>query len=159
MERRTILGILVQTGSAMVAGVVGIPALVAGISPMFTRRRTEAWRPLGPIESFPLGAVQQGIVEMARAEVWPQPMRHKAVYVWRVSADETIVYSRSCTDLGCPVDWDAGSECFFCPCHGGVFSKQGERMAGPPRRALWRYANRVRGGVLEIDLSSVPPIA
>ena len=31
-------------------------------------------------------------------------------------------------------------------------------MAGPPNKPLYRYANRVRDGVLEIDLFSLPPM-
>jgi menaquinol-cytochrome c reductase iron-sulfur subunit len=69
-----------------------------------------------------------------------------------------VVFSRNCTDASCPVVFDAGSDCFLCPCHGGVFSKDGTPLHGPPPRPLWRYAARVRAGVLEIDLNSLPPM-
>jgi menaquinol-cytochrome c reductase iron-sulfur subunit len=82
----------------------------------------------------------------------------KGVFVWRETADRLVVYSRNCTDLSCPVTWDEGSGWFYCPCHGGIFNQQGEPVAGPPNRPLYRYATRVREGVVEIDLKSLPPM-
>lgn len=91
---------------------------------------------------------------------WARSLDEKGVYVWRKSEKEAdvVVFSRNCTDLSCPVKFDEGSECFYCPCHGGIFDKQGIPLAGPPSVPLYRYANRVRGGVLEIDLNSLPPM-
>jgi menaquinol-cytochrome c reductase iron-sulfur subunit len=96
-------------------------------------------------------------VEVPR-EDWAATLRERGVYVWRRSEQEVVVFARNCTDLSCPVTWDPGSQWFFCPCHGGIFSKDGERMAGPPKRPLYRYTNRIRDGVVEIDLRSLPPI-
>ena len=68
-----------------------------------------------------------------------------------------VVFSRVCTDVGCPVTYDRGSACFLGPCHGGIFTQDGTPIHGPPPRPLYRYAARVRDGVLEIDLNSLPP--
>lgn len=138
------------------AGIVGIPALITGLSPALQGRRREVWRPVGRPEDFPVGTVRQGLVPADR-EGWPRSFRRQAVFVWRQSKVEIVVYSRSCTDLGCPLDYDPGSACFFCPCHGGIFAQDGERLAGPPNGPMYRYAHRLRDGVLEIDLSSLPP--
>jgi menaquinol-cytochrome c reductase iron-sulfur subunit len=82
----------------------------------------------------------------------------------------TILSSR-CVHLGCPVqangprDDKAKQEMgaglrkvtmtpvlpaggFGCPCHGGQYSSEGNRTAGPPVRALDRYAYEVRDGKL-----------
>lgn len=40
--------------------------------------------------------------------------------------------SSTCPHLGCKVHWEAGRECFFCPCHNGVFDPQGVAVSGPP---------------------------
>jgi menaquinol-cytochrome c reductase iron-sulfur subunit len=155
MTRRTLFGLLVTAGSALVAGVVGIPALVAGLSPALRPRRGETWRPIGGLESFAVGKVKEGVV--ARDDgAWPRTFQRTAVFVWRRSEAELVVFSRSCTDLGCALDYEQGSGCFFCPCHGGVFAQDGRRLAGPPNRPMLRYAHRVRDGVIEIDVSSLP---
>jgi menaquinol-cytochrome c reductase iron-sulfur subunit len=139
--------------------MVGIPSLVIALSPARKHRRKKSiWQSIGPIEEFPVGEMREVTVSVPR-EDWDRSLREKTVYGWRPAEQEAVVYSRSCTDLGCPVTWDPGSECFFCPCHGGIFSKTGERMAGPPKSPLYRYASRIVDGRIEIDLHSLPPMA
>jgi menaquinol-cytochrome c reductase iron-sulfur subunit len=158
MNRRNALTRLVQGVSTAAAGIVGIPAAVHAISPGWTTPRRDTWRSLGRLEAFTVERVTTA--EVLRAtRPWARTLERQRVYVWRPRKHELVVLSPACTDLGCPVRWDAGSECFLCPCHGGIFAKDGTRMAGPPRRPLHRYAARVRGGGVEIDLSSVPPVA
>ena len=156
MTRRSFFGLLVTGGAVIVAGIVGIPALLTGLSPALQGRRRPAWRPVGRLEDFPAGEVRQAQLPADRAG-WPRSFRRQAVFVWRRSEADLVVFSRSCTDLGCPLDYDAGSACFFCPCHGGIFAQNGERLAGPPNGPMYRYAHRVQGGVLEIDIFSLPP--
>jgi menaquinol-cytochrome c reductase iron-sulfur subunit len=38
----------------------------------------------------------------------------------------------------------------MCPCHGGVYYKDGSVAAGPPPRPLERYPVRVQDGQVEI---------
>jgi menaquinol-cytochrome c reductase iron-sulfur subunit len=159
MDRRKLLTILVHTGGMLVAGIVAIPALLMGISPAIQPRRGPTWSPLGPLDDFPAGEMTQAAVEVPRDD-WAQSLWEKGVYVWRPADDDdgVVVFSRNCTDLSCPVTFDTGSQWFYCPCHGGIFAKDGTPRAGPPKRPLFRYANRVRDGVLEIDLASLPPV-
>jgi menaquinol-cytochrome c reductase iron-sulfur subunit len=156
ISRRTALNVLIGAGTATVAAVVGVPVLVTGLSPALGRRG-QNWQPVGRLDDFPVGGVREGRVPVPRDD-WAKGLREKAVYVWRVSPDETVVYSRNCTDVSCPVVFDPGSDCFLCPCHGGIFLKDGTPIHGPPPRPLWRYATRVRDGLLEIDLNSLPPM-
>ena len=52
--------------------------------------------------------------------------------------------------------WIADAELFMCPCHGGVYYKDGTVAAGPPPEPLKRYAVRVRGNEVEIETGPVP---
>ena len=56
------------------------------------------------------------------------------------------VVSSSCAHLGCPVRWITreGEGEFLCPCHGGIYNINGEYVAGPPPRDLYRYDFEVR---------------
>jgi menaquinol-cytochrome c reductase iron-sulfur subunit len=155
MNRRTLMKILVHGGGMITAGIVGIPALLMAISPVLRRRTGEVWQPVGRLDDFPVDEVREAVVEVPRDD-WSRSLRSKGVYVWRPTVGEAVVYSRNCTDLSCPVTWDAGSQWFYCPCHGGMFAKNGDPTAGPPQRPLYRYAYRIRDGVLEIDLNSLP---
>lgn len=156
MKRRTLLTALMGTAGAVLSGVVAIPTLLSAVSPALVRRRA-AWRPVGRFEEFPIGQIVPAVVQVRRGD-GAHSLDRKTVYVWRTTPQEAVVYSRNCTDLSCPVNFDPGSECFFCPCHGGIFAKDGAPMAGPPRVPLFRYANRRRDGKLEIDLYSLPPM-
>jgi menaquinol-cytochrome c reductase iron-sulfur subunit len=156
MTRRSFFGLLVTGGTLLVAGVVGVPALLMGLSPAVWPRRRETWRPVGRLVDFAVGEVHQRVVPR-NDEAWPRSLPQQAVFVWRRSEAGLVVFSRSCTDLGCPLDYDRGSACFFCPCHGGIFAQDGQRLAGPPNGPMFRYAHRVRDGVLEADVSSLPP--
>lgn len=140
-----------------VAGAIAVPPIVTVLSPVIRRRRRDVWRPIGRLDAFEAGTTTKALVDLPR-EDWAQALGVQAVYVRRVH-DELIVFSRKCTDLGCPVVWDPGSTWFFCPCHGGIFDEHGNPQAGPPPRPLYRYAHRIRDGVVEIDLASIPVAA
>ena len=156
MTRRFFTGLIVAGGSAVLAGVVGVPALILGLSPLLQRGRPKRWRRVGRLDEFPLGAVQQAKLAADRM-AWPRSIPSQAVFVWRQTQDSIVVFSRSCTDLGCPLNFDPGSACFFCPCHGGIFAQDGQRLAGPTDQPMYRFVHRVQDGVLEIDLASLPP--
>jgi menaquinol-cytochrome c reductase iron-sulfur subunit len=158
MTRRSLLATITSAGATIIAGILAVPALVAVMSPVFASRRDPVWRRVGASDDFAVGTITQSVIKMGK-ESWPWPMQGQAVFVWRPQLDEFVVLSRSCTDLSCPLDFDPGSECFFCPCHGGVFAKDGSVMTGPPNRPMDRYESRLRNDVLEIDLTSLEPMS
>jgi menaquinol-cytochrome c reductase iron-sulfur subunit len=158
LERRQLLGWFVKGVALTVGGIVTVPAVITAISPAIRPPREEHWAAIGPVANFQIGQVAKAAVSIPQNAGRPGPAE-KSVYILRRDEHEFTVYSRTCTDLSCPLTWDPGSEWFYCPCHGGIFSMDGEPQAGPPSRPMYRYANRVRDGILEIDLNSVPVIA
>lgn len=158
MDRRKLLSLTIAGTGCVIAGAVGVPVLINMMAPAFVVDDIEDWRPVGSLADFPVGVMQSKEVVISEQKEH-QALSRRSVYIWRRSEEEFIVYSRACSDLGCPIVWDPGSEWFFCPCHGGIFDKEGERRAGPPKKGLWRYANRIQNGVLEINVRSVPPMA
>ncbi|MBI5762514.1 MAG: Rieske 2Fe-2S domain-containing protein [Planctomycetes bacterium] len=40
--------------------------------------------------------------------------------------------STKCPHLGCKIHWESGKDRFRCPCHEGIFDKQGKAVSGPP---------------------------
>lgn len=157
MDKRKFLKVMVNGAGFITAGLVAIPGLISALSPAWMRRREPRWQPVGPLADFPAGTTRKSIVPVPRDD-GARSLRQKGVYVWRPSERDVVVFSRNCTDLSCPVSYDPGSGLFFCPCHGGIFAQNGEPMAGPPSRPLYRYATRLREGVIEIDLNSLPPM-
>ncbi len=158
MNRRKLLTLTVAGTGCAIAGAVGVPVLINMMAPAFAEPEHEDWRVLGPLTDFPLGAMQNRELVISDAKEH-EGLSRRSLYVWRRSEQDFAVYSRACSDLGCPVVWDKGSEWFFCPCHGGIFDKEGERRAGPPQRGLWKYSWRIQGEMLEVNVRSVPPMA
>jgi menaquinol-cytochrome c reductase iron-sulfur subunit len=155
MNRRKYLEWVLRGIGALVAAVVALPALLFGLSPLFQRREKTLWQPVGRLEDFPVGKVTPTNVEIPQVEE-NSGVHKKGVYVLRETEVDIFIYSRNCTDLSCPIVWDPGSDWFYCPCHGGIFSRDGEVQVGPPNRPLYQYAYRLQNGILEIDLKSLP---
>ena len=153
MKRRDFISIFVKGTGAVIAAVMAIPVVIHSLTPNFTKDEHDEWKPLGPVKSYPRGKITTALVKVTDDA---GSLNSKSVFVWRRAEEDFVVYSRSCTDLGCPLNYDSGSEWFFCPCHGGIFDKEGERRAGPPNKPMWRFKNRIRDGILEIDIRSVP---
>jgi menaquinol-cytochrome c reductase iron-sulfur subunit len=61
----------------------------------------------------------------------------------------------TCSHLGCGVSWDPGRNAFLCPCHGGVYGRDGAVLAGPPPRPLTRLPLVVDGGRARLDASAL----
>jgi cytochrome b6-f complex iron-sulfur subunit len=62
-----------------------------------------------------------------------------------------MVLEQTCTHLGCPVAWTAASNTFNCPCHGSVFNKQGQRIAGPAPSPLHKHNYHIQNGQLIVE--------
>lgn len=63
-----------------------------------------------------------------------------------------VAFSRKCTDLGCLVSWDNSREQFICPCHQGVYDRNGKNIAGPPPRPLDRLDVVKKGEMVYVKI-------
>jgi menaquinol-cytochrome c reductase iron-sulfur subunit len=50
----------------------------------------------------------------------------------------------------------AGANLFLCPCHGGVYYRDGTVAAGPPPHPLFRYEVRVHEASVQIKTAAIP---
>jgi len=72
-------------------------------------------------------------------------LRGKDLLVVRTGERELRAISTSCTHLGCSVYWQQDKNQFYCPCHQGVFDKDGKVISGPPPRSLDSYRVELEG--------------
>jgi len=154
----------------LIGGLVTLPALGFMTLPAFLKQRSRA-HDLGPISNYPEGEFvvatfmsnpQQGEVSRRTAFV-----RNNGTMDGKPSF--TII-SNHCAHLGCPVQPNSAvpekhtqfrdvtviplpspPSGFGCPCHGGQYDTEGNRIAGPPVRALDRYAFSIRNGHLFLE--------
>lgn len=78
-----------------------------------------------------------------------------AISTWLVrDADGSLAaFSPMCTHAACEYEWAAGEARFTCPCHEAAFAVDGTVLEGPPPRPLDRWALRVAGGALEVEVT------
>ncbi len=60
------------------------------------------------------------------------------------NGSDALAVSRTCTHLGCTIQYFEDKEYIECPCHQSRFSRQGERLTGPAERNLTTYAVEVK---------------
>lgn len=79
----------------------------------------------------------------------------QTAWVYKDDKGEIIALSPVCKHLGCTVNWNSNKDHpnqFFCPCHKGLYEKDGTNVPGtPPRGPLDRYKYKVKDGVLYLS--------
>lgn len=73
--------------------------------------------------------------------------------VWVVTRETGIyAFEAKCTHLGCTPRWEASSARFKCPCHGSNFDIEGDVVAGPAPKPLYRLSvTLAQDGQMVID--------
>jgi menaquinol-cytochrome c reductase iron-sulfur subunit len=155
LSRRRFLEKLSIALVSLCAAVVGVPIIGFVIAPLF-RKAPEQWATLGKVSDFQIGKTVSVTVLDPSPLPWAGITAKNAVWLRRESDTKFIAFSANCTHLGCPVRWMEGAELFLCPCHGGVYYKNGNVAAGPPPRPLFRYGVRIENGEVKISSVIVP---
>jgi Rieske Fe-S protein len=137
------------------AAVVGVPATAFVLAPLL-HKVADTWRTVGRKNDFVLGETVSVVFEDPSPLPWAGVTARAAAWLRRVSDDEFIAFSATCTHLGCPVRWMPGANLFLCPCHGGVYYGDGSVAAGPPPHPLFRYEVRLVDDEVQIKATALP---
>jgi len=143
-------------------GLVGIALavpIVQFILSSITRGRANAylsWVSLGPVTKFPEGETRLATFRNPYVTPTDGKTADTACWVRRIEGEQFQVFAINCMHLGCPVRWFPQSGLFMCPCHGGVYYRDGSRASGPPERALVEYPWKVQNGQITIQAGELP---
>lgn len=137
------------------AAIVGIPVIGFVLSPLI-QKPPQLWRAVGAADSFTVGQTVQVAFLDPSPLPWAGVSAQTAAWLRRENAAEFVAFAVNCTHLGCPVRWLRDADLFMCPCHGGVYYKDGTVAAGPPPRPLVRFDVRVQNGQVEILTRPIP---
>jgi menaquinol-cytochrome c reductase iron-sulfur subunit len=140
---------------ALCAAIIGLPIVGFIVAPLFSRK-PEEWISLGKIDAFKIGETINVVFNDPSPLPWAGITAKTAAWLRRADEKTFIAFSVNCTHLGCPVRWLGEAELFMCPCHGGVYYKDGSVAAGPPPRPLFRYEVRVENGEVKIKAAAIP---
>jgi Rieske Fe-S protein len=158
LSRRSLfmkIGILCNS---LVAVLLAVPIVRYLLAPI-TRGRGNGylnWVSLGPVGQFPEGETR--LATFRNPLVMPADGKtvDTACWVRRVEGEKFQVFAVNCMHLGCPVRWFPQSGLFMCPCHGGVYYRDGSRASGPPERGLFEYPYKVDNGLVTIQAGELP---
>jgi len=139
----------------LAAALASVPVLSALLAPLL-EKEPYSWRRVGPVDDFAIGATRLVRFENTAPRSWAGINAHTAAWLRRDAANRFTAFSANCTHLGCPVRWEDKASLFMCPCHGGVYYKDGSVAAGPPPKPLTRYQVRVKGQHVEIKTAPLP---
>lgn len=157
LERRSFLSRLTIGLGALAAAVAAVPPLVYIFGPV-AEKEPDVWRAVGPVDRFQVGHTVEVIFTDPSPEPWAGKSARMGAWLRRNSETEFTAFSLDCTHLGCPVRWLPKADLFMCPCHGGVFYRDGRVAAGPPEEPLKHHPVRVRDGRVEVRTRPIPII-
>ena len=103
---------------------------------------------------FPAPRATTGQIKLALNDVpvggtKPITYEGKPALVMRTTEGVTAL-SMICTHLGCTVQWREGKQEFYCPCHDGLFDRDGGVISGPPPMPLEALPVKVTGNEILI---------
>jgi Rieske Fe-S protein len=119
--RRSFLSMAVGSSATAFAAAMAYP-VARFVQP--EPRVTSGPVTVGKIEEFPVGTAKTVLAH------------ERPVLVIRAADGQLRAFSAICTHLQCVVGWSAERNQIECPCHGGVYSAEGQNIAGPPPRRL-----------------------
>ncbi|MEO6876388.1 MAG: Rieske (2Fe-2S) protein [Opitutaceae bacterium] len=155
ITRRAFFTKLSLTLGGVCAAILGVPVVGFVFAPLF-RKVPDAWIPVGAVDGFEIGKTVSVPFPDSSPLPWAGITAKSSAWLRREPDGQFIAFSAHCTHMGCPVRWLPGAELFMCPCHGGVYYKDGTVAAGPPPKPLVRYEVRVANGRVELKAAAIP---
>jgi len=147
MGRRDFMKVIIAGISGVIGAAIGLPAIAYVVGPAL-QKGTDEWIRLGSLNKVEVNIPTLFKTVIQKQTGWINAEEEFSAYVLTENGQDFTVMSNICTHLGCRVRWIAEKEGFFCPCHNGVFSKDGSVVSGPPPRSLDRFESKVEDGVL-----------
>jgi len=142
--------------NGLVAAALAVPIVRFVVSSVTHGRAYLSWVPLGRVDDFPEGETR--LATFRNPYVMPADGKtvDTACWVRHIEGEQFQVFAVNCAHLGCPVRWFPQSGLFMCPCHGGVYYRDGSRASGPPERGLFEYPYKVDNGLVTIQAGELP---
>lgn len=150
VPRRRLLGWLVGVINAGVIGAVVVPTLGFIAAPMGQKKPKGVWVPVIDAEELKDGEIRSVTYKLDVPDGYMVSPRNYSVYLSRKGRRVTA-FDPTCPHLGCHVEFKDRKKRFVCPCHGGVFDDEGERVSGPPPKGLTKLAVKLEGGKVWIE--------
>jgi menaquinol-cytochrome c reductase iron-sulfur subunit len=150
ITRRNFMSMVTWAIGGLIGLGMGIPAITYVLSPAKKSEGSQDWISLGSTTKVELNMPTLFKTTIKKQAGWIVNEQEISIYILTTNGRDFIAMSNICTHLGCRVRWISKKEQFFCPCHNGVFNKNGGVAGGPPPRPLDRFEVKVEGDQLYI---------
>jgi Rieske Fe-S protein len=148
-DRRSFLARAVIAGTGLItAGLAGLVALVA--APV-SKGPAKRWRKAASVFSLPADAPFTAVLASREDDGWYATRKESVIFIDR-EGDGYRAMSSTCAHLGCRVKWEGAKQEYHCPCHGGVYDREGRVVSGPPPHPLDRLNVRVNPKTSDIEV-------
>ena len=149
LGRRDFMRVAIAGIGGLISVAIGLPAIAYIIGPAI-KQNIDTWIRLGSISKVELNNPTLFKTTIETQTGWINSQEEFSAYILTENGQDFIAMSNICTHLGCRVRWIPDEEGFFCPCHNGVFAKDGSVVSGPPPRPLDRFESKVEDGILYV---------
>jgi len=149
LGRRRFLSAAIVAIGGVITAVVGIPAVAYLVGPAL-KQQVEEWVQLGSVKKVETGTPTLFKVTLKHQTGWVTSEEELAAYVLTEDGQNFVALSNICTHLGCRLRWIPEQGKFFCPCHNGIFNKDGSIVSGPQPRPMDRFQTKLDNGILFI---------
>jgi len=150
ISRRDFMKLTIGAIGGLIGLGYGIPAIAYVVAPALAKSKAREWIQLGAVSKIERGKPTLFKVKITRQTGWIVNEEELSIYVLTEDGREYIAMSNICTHLGCRIRWIADQDQYVCPCHNGIFDKQGNVVSGPPPRSLDTYETKVENDQLFI---------
>ena len=147
ITRRDVMKLAIVGIGGIVGTVLGLPAIPYIIGPAL-KQAADEWIRLGTVSKVEIGNPTLFKTTIETQTGWITTEEQISAYILTEDGQNYVAMSNVCTHLGCRVRWISEENSFFCPCHNGVFGKDGSVVSGPPPKPLERYETKVEEGIL-----------
>lgn len=141
------------------SGLIGLaiapPVAAALLEPLLDNPPSQ-WRDVGDLADFTIDDTVLVNFENSSVIAWSGKTGRTGAWLRREDEQNFTAFTLNCSHLGCPVRWEGKAELFLCPCHGGVYYKDGSVAGGPPPHGLIKYPTKVENGRVFVKAEPVP---
>ncbi|WP_096153792.1 MULTISPECIES: ubiquinol-cytochrome c reductase iron-sulfur subunit [Bacillus] len=141
---------LTGVGGFMAAGML-IPMVRFAIDPVLKAGGESDMVPVVSVDEI-TNEPQRFDFKVNQVDAWYESEVPLAAWVYKDDNGNIIALSPVCKHLGCTVNWNSdpsNPEMFFCPCHYGLYYKDGVNVPGTaPIAPLDVYEHEVQDGTL-----------
>ena len=139
------IGILATAGASIIG--FGTAAVRFFIGDSFKAKK-QNWIKLNEVSNLTTNEVHKVVIDFRGKDAWRRVEESKTVYVLSKDGQNYTVLDATCTHLGCLVRWKEDNQHFSCPCHKGIFSKEGLVISGAPTRPLQQLEIKIENDSL-----------